>query len=752
MTRAKSQSDSFDRIAWLATTALFGALDEATLHNLGPELEWIQIAGGESLVHHGDVGDCLYLVTKGRLRVVVDNSAAAEQVLSEVGPGESVGEMALLIGQPWLATVSAVEDSEVMKFSRTSFERLAQTAPATVTQLQRAITEHLRRVQLRSILGATKLFGALDAAVLRDLEAELEWMTLISGETLIHQGDPGDCLYMVISGRLRVVLERDGQVLRVFREVGRGESIGEMALVTGEPRTATVYAIRDTEVVKLPQAGFDRLLATYPHAMTKTFTRSIIQNLNRQLAGERPGVNTLIAVAIVPASKDVQLSEFTQRFVAALAAIGPTLHLSSERVDHYLGKSGIAQDDIASWQTTDVQLAGWLSEQETKYPQIVYETDLSMTPWTQRCIRQADQILIVGQATGEPALGEIETELLGMTDDRSSKRKSLVLLHRERAQRPVGTHRWLTVRQVEQHYHVRWNTAADFARLARFVAGRAIGLALGGGGARGFAHIGVIRALEEAGIPIDATGGTSAGSMMAAQCALGYDAQTILAANRDFVKTDLNDYTFPLVSLMTGRKMAEKFQAMFADIHIEDMWLPYFCVSTNLTQAEPMIHRTGLLWRGLRASNGLPGLLPPLILNGEALVDGGLLNNLPMDIMRSLCGQGTVIAVDVAPPVDLAKITQYGDALSGWQALQDRLNPFTPKLNIPNLISLLYRTAEIGSVHDQKTLIKQGIADLYIRPPVEVFSMVDHKEIDKIAEVGYHFAKEKLAEWQHRTL
>ena len=143
-----------------------------------------------------------------------------------------------------------------------------------------ALQEHVRRRRLRSALQSTRIFGALDPAV-HDLETELTWVTLRSGETLIRQGDPGDCLYVVISGRLRIVLERDGAEVRTVREVGRGESIGEMALITGEQRAATVYAIRDTEVVRLSQAGFDRLLAQHPHAMTRTFTRSIIESLTR---------------------------------------------------------------------------------------------------------------------------------------------------------------------------------------------------------------------------------------------------------------------------------------------------------------------------------------------------------------------------------------------------------------------------------------------------------------------------------------
>jgi predicted acylesterase/phospholipase RssA len=124
-----------------------------------------------------------------------------------------------------------------------------------------------------------------------------------------------------------------------------------------------------------------------------------------------------------------------------------------------------------------------------------------------------------------------------------------------------------------------------------------------------------------------------------------------------------------------------------------------------------------------------------------------LLDNLPIDVMRDLCGSGTVIAVDVTPPVDQAEIAAYGSELSGLKAAWYMFNPFV-RQNVPNIVSMLYRTVEIGSVFDQKTLIRRGLVDLYLRPPVERFGMVEHQAIDKIAEVGYHFAKDKLAEWQ----
>jgi NTE family protein/lysophospholipid hydrolase len=393
------------------------------------------------------------------------------------------------------------------------------------------------------------------------------------------------------------------------------------------------------------------------------------------------------------------------------------------------------------------RLIAWLDEQEALHRFTLYEAAASVSPWVERCLRQADLIVLVAQAGTDPRLSEMATVLLRGTDVSTAPRRSLVLLHPSGHQQPVGTAEWLAVWQVPIHHHLRWDTPADFERLARFVAGRAIGLVLSGGGVRGTAHIGAIRALKEAGIPIDFVGGTSMGALIAAAYAYGWDEETMLHSSRALVRA-LFDYTVPLVSLSTGRRFANTFKRLFGDTHIEDMWLPFFCVSANLTRADLMIHCSGLVWQAVRASGGLPGVLPPVVHNGDLLVDGAVLNNLPIDVMRRLCEGGTVIAVDVSPPVDLAENSPYGDSLSGWRVLWSKLNPFATRLKLPNLVMLLQRTGELGSIHSRKTQIRQGSADLYIRPPVEHFDLIDAKPMVQIAEHGYRAAKEAIAAWQ----
>lgn len=189
-------------------------------------------------------------------------------------------------------------------------------------------------------------------------------------------------------------------------------------------------------------------------------------------------------------------------------------------------------------------------------------------------------------------------------------------------------------------------------------------------------------------------------------------------------------------------------QRELGEQNIEDLWLPYFCVSSNLTRAELMIHRTGSLSKSVLASSTLAGLMPPIVHDGDLLVDGMLLNDMPIDVCDKLTDGGTVIAVNVSPPIDLKRNSDYGLSLSGWRLLWNKINPFAKKINFPHIATILQRAGELSSIHGRKELLNQNLADLYIQPPVEEVELFDFGAIDELAELGYHCAKEKIAEWQ----
>lgn len=728
--------------AFVAEHDLFNALDSATLADVAAELEVVQLLAGATLFQQGEPGDAMYLIRSGTLRVSARGPAGEDLVLDVLDPGASVGEMALLTGQPRTATVSAIVDSELVKFSRPAFDRLAAQRPEVMTAWARTIIPRWQRAQLADVL--TNLFGKLDGVALHDLQAALQWRHLASGEVLFNQGEPGDAMYIVVNGRLRFVAQTPDGVERVVDEVGRGESVGEFALLTGEPRTATVYATRDTDVVKLDQATFESLQARYPHVM-RQIAKSIVQRTQRTIAAANTTHRRAATFALVPIRPAVPLTPFAERLTAALATCGATLHLNSAQIDRRLGRSGVGQTALGD--PTDVALVGWLTEQELNHQHLVYEADASWSPWTERCLRQADTILLVGQADDDPAPGEIEAAMQRVN---GRARTELVLLQPEARQRPIGTARWLDARQVTTHHHVRLQHDGDIQRLARRVSGRATGLVLSGGGARGFAHVGALKAFAERSVLIDTVGGTSIGALIGTVFAMGYDDAQIYRLAQTFASPkQLFDRTLPFAALMRSAKVTRLYRTLFDDVQIEDLWVPFFCVSSNLTRAEPVVHRRGALWAAVRASTAIPGIFTPMLHEGDVLVDGAVMNHFPIDLMREQIGGGTVLAVNASPRTEKLRNYQFGPSISGWQVLWSKLNPFVPSMRVPSIFHLLTRSTEINSVYRLPAIV--GLADVLIAPAVERFRTLDFAAYDAIINVGYEAARQQIETWQHQA-
>jgi predicted acylesterase/phospholipase RssA len=271
----------------------------------------------------------------------------------------------------------------------------------------------------------------------------------------------------------------------------------------------------------------------------------------------------------------------------------------------------------------------------------VYEADAFDSEWTARCLLQADLVLFVASSRDDCAEASSRAADLSRVGEVSGKSRILVILHNGRGAPPKRTREWTQRIPAARHFHVRTDVQQDFARLARFLNDRSVGLALGGGFARGVGHIGVIRAMRELDIPIDMVGGTSIGAIIAAQCALEWNCQQMLDITcRRSAEALEGDYTLPVVSFLTGRKISRVMTSIGGNMDIEDMWLPFFCISASLTRGEMKVHSSGNAALGAIASTRAPGLFPPVTWDHELLVDGGLVNMVPSDVMREFVGQG----------------------------------------------------------------------------------------------------------------
>jgi len=447
----------------------------------------------------------------GRLIVYEKDAMGADITIGEVRPEEPVGEMQVLTGGRRTATVRAMMDSQLLMLPPKALEDLLKENPRALRQMSSLIKQRLRKNLLLAILPG--LFGGLEEKDFKDIEEISEWVHLLRGETLFNQGDPGDSLYIVVSGRLRAIMH-DGSNWKSLGEIQSGEFVGEMGLFSGEPRSADVHAIRDSELVRFSQSAFDYILAKYPMVMLQV-SKNIIKRL-RNVEGVRPQAYGSTNIVILSADGKIDISDFVKVLCSCFDR--PVLHLSAKKIDEFLSTPEIALSPEKS--PNSMRIAAFLDEKERQYAFILYETDPHPSPWTRRCLHQGDHVLIVAAAGGDVNLGPIEKRLYDSGDAKTAPHKALVVVHPVNTDIPQGTHKWFVERKLDSHYHVRRNNRSDFRRLVRFLTGESVGLVFGGGGARGYAHVGIIQAFEETGISIDRVAGTSMGSIIAALCAM----------------------------------------------------------------------------------------------------------------------------------------------------------------------------------------------------------------------------------------
>jgi predicted acylesterase/phospholipase RssA/CRP-like cAMP-binding protein len=593
--------------------------------------------------------------------------------------------------------------------------------------------------QLTSHLAA--LFGSADPAALAELQADAEWVALRGGDILFRRGDPGNAAYTVLSGRLRVIDDTAGE--RALNEIGAGEILGEMALLSAERRSATVLAVRDSLLARLPAAAFHRLIERQP-AVLRRISALLSERLRNQSATAGRVRAVVRTLAVVPAGAGPDAAEFTRRLAEALALRGATLHLDAPSVDRALKADGIA--GCAEHDPASRRLVQWLNEQELAHRFVIYEADPVLPSWTERAVRQADHVVFVANAAARPEPGEAERDLAARWRSARAPRRSLVLVRDAGAPTPRDTTAFLAAREVDCHYHVGMDRAEDFARVARCLTGAGIGLVLGGGGARGFAHLGVLRALAEADVPIDWVGGTSVGAIIAALVAQRLSPGEALAQCKEHFSS-LKDPTLPVVALLAGRRIRAKLERVFGTTAIEDLLLPYLCLSTNLSRAAQAVHERGPLVRAIRASIALPGVLPPVSLGEDLHVDGGLVNNLPIDVMAAKPEIGTVLAVDVSAEVEMRAPSDRDFEVSGWRMLWERIHPGAARSEMPSIMSLLTRSALVASVYWTRERRAAEAASLYLRIPMADLRLLAFDRIDEIVARGYEATRDAIRAW-----
>lgn len=574
-----------------------------------------------------------------------------------------------------------------------------------------------------------------DAPTLAELRHELDWVELPAGGVLMRQGDPGDAMYMLASGRLRVTIADGDGGQRVVREITRGQVVGEMSLVTDEPRSATLVAMRDSVLARLARPAFDRLFRQHP-AVSMALTRQIVARLQSQGRGARP--DRPVVIALLPLGGrfgGTAAAALAAGLQAELARHGRVACLDGAAMTARLGQA--PGDDSESVRRTAVVL----DEIEAAHDVVLLLADAAPTPWTRCCARQGDEVLLLAHADDDPAPGAIERGC-GLLDAASSPSTVLVLTHPAGRRCPTGTARWRAARRLRAQVHLREGAAADVTRLARLVGRRGVGLVLSGGGARGAAHAGAYRALRERGVPIDALGGTSMGAIFAAVMAFDVTPDELQSTfDRHFADNPTGDFTLiPLMSLIKGRRllgMMQRTEQRFggaSGLDIEDLWKPYFCIAANYSRAAEQVLAEGPLVPSVMATCAIPGAMPPVLRDGELLCDGGVFNNLPVDVMRNTWGIGRIIGVDLG--MALPRRIELQAMPTPWQLLRDRFRPKRQRrYRLPTLPNYLMNVTALYGTARQRAAAAD--ADLLLSPPLPRIGMLQWGSYAEAVQIGY---------------
>jgi NTE family protein len=549
--------------------------------------------------------------------------------------------------------------------------------------------------------------------LLAAVEDEAEWFSIPAGWRVLSAGEPPDGMWFLVSGSLAAFRPGDRGRHQLLGYIRPGEPVGEMALIAREPHTASVFAMRDSEVLKLAPDVFERLVRAHPTLM-EHMARLM---LSRARANGRSSPRADPRVyALVATSPTIDLKLRARILQAALKRLGARVAIITEDDERTLSAEGMN--------------SAWFDALERKHDAVFLVTPIADTTWFRTCIRQADRIWFFARADARPSIPILPPE--EPSPARQFRLVDVVLLHHGMDRQAATTNEWRVACDAARLFHWRGTEDEDAARLARVVARRAIGIVLSGGGARAYAHIGVVRALREAGLPFDIAGGTSMGAIIAACVAMGWNDDEIeLRIRKAFVETNpLGDYVIPVVGLVRGRRVEDRLREHFGETLIEDLGIPYFAVSTNLVAGEARVHRGGLLRRALRASISLPGILPPVIdADHGLLVDGAVLKNFPVDILKDL-HRGPIIGVDVARR-DGIDVEDFRDppGFFGWVAAHGLQSA-------PPIASLLMRAATLAIDPWEG---RSG-ADVLIAPDMPDIDMRDWKRFDEAVTAGYEAA------------
>ena len=678
----------------------------------------------------GDRVTNFLMLTSGECELVDSNKKS----IRTLGKNDFFGLASLLSNSTKNYDLVVKSDATALELNQSDLDLLTDHLPNVKDRLLDIINIRLFNPEINSAL--KKIAKDIDKETIQELKKDLSWKTLQDSEILFNEGDPGDSCYIIMSGRVQAIKNHGKENEFLLGELNRGDIIGDMALITEEKRSATIKSTKLTRLIYFSKETFNSVMYNNPKALMGV-SRALI---NRLKYNDSKGGQKNLVIGIISLENELNTNCFLDFFTKNIKHFGSTNIIDEKNIN--------SSEDLFNF---EILIENIISD--TNFL-ILKSNDLSNTDWKSKILQYSDKILILGNQNQLKNISSEERTIFNNYQNIDTDKLCLLINHAGKSEIPENTNSIKSIRNNIKAFHLKKISETDVKRIIRFITNNTIGLVLGGGGAKGFAHLGLYKAMNELEIPIDVIGGTSAGSIIAAQIALGLSLDEIIKLNKSVNKLKMfKEYGFPYISLIKSKRIEKAAKLVGKNRNIEDLWIPFFAPATDLTNSKLKIFESGPVWEAIRSSGALPGIVVPHFKNKSALVDGGVLNNLPVDIMREKYNGNIISSSCSKDESDSTNLKGIPNQLGLFLEKLFKKGGFNKKYNyVPTITELILKMSVVSSCRLTEENIK--LSNLYLELPVENYGLTDFKDsaMLNMIDIGYKYSLEKLEEYKKNLI
>jgi predicted acylesterase/phospholipase RssA/CRP-like cAMP-binding protein len=566
----------------------------------------------------------------------------------------------------------------------------------------------------------------------------VDWVEYQSGDVIFQQDDPGDSMLLVAEGRVKISVLQDDGTQKFVDYLNVGEHFGEMAILTGQVRALTMEAVIDLRLLELKRADFQLLLEKVPR-LAANVSRALGYRLRRETTGRRiRNVSRVIGI-VNPAgqSSDQQMyRRLVTQLAGAFAAQQISIRIVTDNADAFSNGVPFPISEIPRNMNPEAK-STWVRQRLSE--------DIGHSGLTLVCLSNPHW---ESQSLNRVLIQSEQVLWLATPQSEIESRAKLEALLRSESQLTARTHwGWLlpedfkpenippSPTQLSQpDFKIMMGQSGSpsrlermsISRLVRFFRKTRLGLALGGGAARGLAHLGVLKAFENEGIFFDVIAGTSAGALMAVPYAYGVSPDECTEAFRDdltpgwFFRQLPKGNQWYMLYQFRMKKWDALLRSRVADVKLEQLLTPVSTVAADLITGRQVVRDRGDATHAILESINLPSISKPIMRDGMALVDGGIINNIPSDVLPER-GADLVVGVDIANQLAL----QFGKNTPGMNVEQMR---------VPGQLNTVMRSTEVQS--HQITALRTKTVDQMISVDTSMFDFADFSSAREMSAVG----------------